>query len=180
MPQQLTDEQWAYYQSQDYKARLADDLWNDPQLGREAKALVKKKHPNISIPDYDIEARVEQHLAEDRKQREEAKAKEKEETDRKHFDNLRSETQKKYGITEDGMKDLEKFMVERNIGDYEVAASYKISKEPKQAEANFDTFRWNYDKQPGVSEIAKDPEAWGRGEILRAIQADSDHAKGGR
>src|SRR6516162_9543506 len=172
MPQQLTDEQWAYYQSQDYKASLADDLWNDPQLGREAKALVKKKHPDISIPDYDIEARVEQRLDEDRKQREEAKAKEKEETDRKHFDNLRSETQKKYGITEDGMKDLEKFMVERNIGDYEVAASYKISKEPKQAEANFDNFRWNYDKQPGVSEIAKDPEAWGRSEILRAIQAD--------
>jgi hypothetical protein len=177
MPHQLTDEQMAYFQSQDYKAKLADDLWNDPQLGKEAKALVKKKHPNISIPDYDIEANVERRISEYQKQQEEAKAKEKEEADKKYWDSQRSETQKKYSITEDGMKDLEKFMVERNIGDYEVAASYRISKEPKQNEASYDSNRWGFQKAAGVEEIAKDPEAWGQGQILKALYADQERTK---
>jgi hypothetical protein len=180
MPQQLTDEQWAYYQSQDYKARLADDLWNDPQLGKEAKALVKKKHPNIAIPDYDIESRVEERLNRDRKERDDIEAKKREDEEKSRWTKLRKETQDRYSFTDEGMEKLEKFMVEKNVGDYEVAASYMASKEPKTSEPSFDNFRWNYDKKDGFAEIAKDPEAWGRSEILRALHNDQERAKGGR
>ena len=87
---------------------------------------------------------------------------------------------KEYGFTDEGMEKLERVMVERNIGDYEAAAVLMAAKEPKTAEATYDSHYWNHNKKPGWQEIAKDTEAWGRNEILGAIHRDMVAMKNGR
>ena len=88
--------------------------------------------------------------------------------------------QREFGFTEDGMKDLEKFMLDKNIGDYEVAATYHASKNPKQSEANYSDGLWNHAKQDGFAEVAKDPEGWARNELLGAMRRDQERTRGGR
>jgi hypothetical protein len=41
-----------------------------------------------------------------------------------------------------------------------------------------DTGFWRHQEAPNFAEIAKDPEAWGRKEILGAIQKDQESARG--
>ena len=177
MPQQLTDEQWLYYQQQDQKARLADDLWNDPQLGPEAKALLKRKMPNVQIPDHDIRTEMRQEFAtRDQKQAEEREA-ERIAREDNHWKAERKKTQDAYGIPEDKMKEMEKWMYENNVGSYDVAATYHAAKNPKPSEpAGYKDPYWNHGKSDLFKEIAKDTEEWGRGEIMKALNGQNRQA----
>ena len=58
MPKQLTDEEFARLSSRAQVADFVEGIYNDPQLNREAKALIKKKYPQITIPDYDLMTQV--------------------------------------------------------------------------------------------------------------------------
>lgn len=180
MPREISDEEFNFLQGRRQVADFVESIYNDPVLSKEAKALIKKKYPQIQIPDHDIEERVNQRIDEDRKARDEERRAAKEAEQEKQFKETRSKVQQDYGFTEDGMKDLEKFMVEKGVGDYEVAASYQASKNPKQSEANYSDGLWNHQKQEGFGEIAKDPEGWARNELLGAMRRDQDKMRGGR
>lgn len=180
MPRQIEDREYAFLQGRRQVADFVESIWNDPQLNMEAKALIKKKYPNLSIPEYDLEQRVEQRLGQERQAREQTETQRKQAEDKKKFDDLRSATQKEYGFTDKAMEDMEKMMVERNIGDYEVAATYIASKEPKPAEATFQDQYWHHDKSPGWGEITKDPEGWARGEILKTLQNEQQRNRNQR
>lgn len=177
MPRQVSDEEFAFLQGRRQVADFVESIYNDPQLTREAKALIKKKYPNLQIPDYDVEARVEERLTKEREEREKERREERERTEQTNFQNLRKQTQEKYGFTDDAMTELEKMMVERNVGDYEVAAQYMASQNPKPSEATFSDGRWNHTQAPGFAEIAKDPEGWARGEILKSLHTDQERVK---
>lgn len=169
MPRQIEDREYNFLQGRRQVADFVESIWNDPQLNMEAKALIKKKYPNLAIPEYDLEQRVEQRLGEAKKQWEKVEVERKQVEDKSKFDALRAATQKEYGFTDKGMEDLEKLMVDRNIGDYEVAATYVAAKNPKPIDATFQDQYWNHDKQPAWGEITKDPEGWARGEILKTL-----------
>ena len=161
-------------------ADFVEPIYNNPKLSKQAKRLIKEQYPDLEIADLDIEDRLEKRLDDDKKEREEAARAAREEEQDKRYKEMRSKTQKDYGFTDEGMADLEKFMIERNIGDYEVAASYRASKEPKPSEADADSGRdhfWNHAQQDSFAEISKDPEAWGRKEILGAIRRDQVKAR---
>lgn len=177
MPRTIDDREYEYLQGRKQVADFVESIYNDPALTKEAKTLIKKKYPNLQIPDLDIEQKVEQRFEQERKEREERETAARSEADERHFQELRSKTQKQYGFTDKAMEELEQFMVDNNVGSYEVAASYKASKEPKPSEATFNDGRWNHDKAPGFAEIAKDPEGWGRSEILKALYNDQERAK---
>lgn len=178
MPRMISDQEDAWYKGQAEIAAFANALYADPNLSPRLKRMIKEKYPQISMPDIDIEDRVEARLAERDRVDQEAKAAQTREEQDRAWQERRAKTQKDYGFTPEGMEKLEKMMVDRNVGDYEVAASYMAAKEPKPSEGSFDHFRWNHDKQPGWAEIAKDPEGWGRGEILKAIRADQERERG--
>lgn len=178
MPRNISDEEYGFLQGKRQIADFVESIYNDPNLSREAKALIKKKYPQLQIPDYDIEERVERRLAEAEKQRTDQEAARAREADEAHWREQRGQIQKRYNFTDEAMTDLEKMMIDRNIGDYEVAASYKAQRDPKPSDATFDTFRWNHDKQPGFADIARDPEGWGRGEIMKALRADQERERG--
>lgn len=180
MPRQISDEEYnAFVQAQN-TVRFIESIYNDPNLNAEAKALIKKKYPNMQIPDLDIRQEVRQMIQQDRDERRQQE----EQRERERLDNdaavRRSSVQKKYGFTDEGMTELEKLMVERNVGDYEVAAEYHVAKNPKPSEATFADNRWDHAKQDGFKEIAADPEAWGRAEIIKALNADQERAKAQR
>lgn len=158
-------------------ADFVESIWNDPNLNSEAKALIKKKYPNLAIPEYDLEQRVEKRLNDEREARERVEAQRKGEEDKKRFEALRSETQKKYGFTDKGMEELEEFMVKENVGSYDVAGSYKASREPKPSDVNFSDGRWNHQESATFKEISADPEKWARGEILKTLYNQRDRER---
>lgn len=162
------------------RAQIADfveSIYNDPVLSKEAKALIKKKYPQAQIPDYDIEAKFENRLEQERKAREEEKAAAKRAEEDRLFQEKRAQVQKEYGYTEDGMKDLEKLMAERNIGDYEAAATYHASKNPKQIDADHSDGLWHHGNNEHFKEIAKDPEGWARKEFIAAARRDQERER---
>lgn len=180
MPRQVTDEEYNFLQGRRQVADFVESIYNDPTLNKEAKRLIKKKYPQMQIPDLDIEERVDQRFADEKKERDERERKAKEDAEDARFREKRKAVQEEYGFTNEAMTDLEKMMVERNIGDYDVAASFKASRDPKPSDADFDTGRWDYPSTPGFEDIAKDPEGWGRNEILKALRSDQQRARGGR
>lgn len=179
MPRQLTDEEYNFLQARRQVADFVESIYNDPQLNREAKALIKKKYPNLQIPDYDIEQRVEDRLSKDREERETAEQAKRRQEEDERFKKQRKATQDKYQFTDEAMTRLENMMIERNIGNYEDAAELMAAREPKPMGATDDNHFYHFDKQDTFKEIAKDPEAWGRGEIMKAIRTDQERARNG-
>jgi hypothetical protein len=179
MPE-ITDDEYNRLLGRAQVADFSESIFNDPALSKHAKALIKAKYPHIQIPDYDLETRFNARLDQDKKEREDAKRAEKEAIERDQWQQNRSRVQKEYGFTDDGMRDLESFMAEKSVGDYDVAATYKAAKNPKPIEANYSNGLWEHSKQEGFAEISKDPEGWARNEILGALRRDEEKMKSWR
>jgi hypothetical protein len=178
MPRTISDDEYSFLQNKKMTADFVESIYNDPQLNREAKKLIKRKYPNLAIPDYDIEQSVNARLDADKQEREAAKAAERQKADDAAWKTQRKKTQDAYGFTDQAMTDMEKWMQEKGVGDYDVAAEYRASKNPKTSDPTFDSQYWHHDKAPDFKEIAQDPEAWGRKEILSAINRDTERARG--
>lgn len=178
MPRTISDDEYAYLQNKRMTADFVEGIYNDPQLNKEAKRLIKRKYPNLAIPDYDLEEKLEQRLS----AADQAKAKEAADKARQAdvdaWNASRARVQKEYGFTDEAMTDLEKWMHDKAVADHEVAASYRAQKNPATSSPTYDSQFWNHEKASDFKEIAKDPEAWGRKEILGAIHRDEERARG--
>jgi hypothetical protein len=179
MARQISDEEYQFLQNRRQVADFVESIYNDPQYAKEAKRLIKKKYPNLQIPDYDVEEAVNLRLDHEKRERDDAEAKKRADEEEKTWKQSREETQKKYKFTDEAMGRLEKLMKDRYIGDYEVAASYFAAQEPQAAEPTYDGL-WHHDKTEGFAEIAKDPESWGRSELLRAFRGEEQRLKSSR
>ena len=180
MPRELSDQEFAHLMNRKQVADFVESIYNDPQFTNEAKALIKKKYPNLQIADFDLETKIDKKFNDENKKREDRENAAKQKEEDALFAKKRKDVQAQYGFTDEAMKKLEDLMIERNIGDYDVAASYMASKEPKTSDAGYDDTRWHHEQQPGWQEIAKDPEAWGRNEIMKSLRADQERAKNSR
>lgn len=178
MPRTISDEEYNFLTNKRMTADFVESIYNDPVLNREAKQLIKKKYPNLAIPDFDLENKVEARLS----AAEQAKAKEAADAaaarDREAWNRSRSKVQKQYGFTDEGMKDLEQWMHEKAVADHEVAAEYRAAKNPQTSSPTYDSQFWHHEQAPDFAAITKDPEAWGRNEILTAIHRDEERARG--
>jgi hypothetical protein len=180
MPRTVSDEEYAHLMGRKQVADFVEPIYNDPRFGKDARALIKKAYPNLQIEGYDLEQRIEQRFEDEKREREESARKKTEAEDAERFKTLRKATQDKYKFTDEGMKQLEDLMVERNIGDYEAGALLKASREPRSSEptARAQHF-WNHEKQDGFTEISKDPEKWGLNQLLGAAERDAARARNG-
>lgn len=181
MPVTLTDEQIAQLRSRLEAgdraipiAESATQLWNHAEFGDEAKAVWKKAFPEARIDGYDTEQRINARLDKERREREEREKKEREEAEDREWKSKRKAAQDKHGLTDDAMERIEKLMVEKKVGDYDVAATYFVSQEPSPSEgtAEYDRHFWQHDRTPEYQEVAADPEGYARKEIMKAIRAD--------
>jgi hypothetical protein len=63
MPRTISDEEYKYLQDKRMTADFVESIYNDPTLNKEAKRLIKRKYPNLAIPDFDLEQKVEQRFS---------------------------------------------------------------------------------------------------------------------
>ena len=188
MPVTLTDEQVTELRGRltqaDTNRQIAEaaaKLWNSPERGERTKALWKEEFPDSDLGPFDVEQRINARLDKDREERaQEAKAQRDRETDER-VASQRKATQDRYGATDDAMSRLEQLMVERNIGDYEIAGEHFFSREPRVSDGTqeYDSQFWNHERQDTFKEIAADPESWGRKEILKTLREGERRNGGG-
>ena len=112
-------------------ADFVESIYNDPVLNKEAKRLIKKKYPNLAIPDYDLEQKVEQRFSAEDEKKATRGGRARRPGDRDAWNASRARVQKQYGFTDEAMKDLEKWMHDKAVADHEVAAEYRASKNPQ-------------------------------------------------
>lgn len=177
MPRTITDEEYNYYLGRTQVANFAESVFNDPQLNPDARALIKKKYPNLDQGPYDTEQRVNARIDKLVEEREAEKKAAQDRADQERWSKAKTDTQKKFGFTDEGMKKLEDLMVAENIGSYEAAALLLASREPKPVESTVQSQYWNHGKTDGFKEIARDPEEWGRKELLTAVLKDEQKRK---
>jgi len=172
MPRQISDEEYNFLQGKRQTADFVEGIYNDPRWTKDAKRLIKKAHPNLPIPDLDLEDKIDREREADRKARADADAAAKRKADDEVWQAQRKKVQAEYSFTDEGMKDLETFMQEKGVGDYEVAAGYRAAKNPPVLkDGGWDDARWNHEKRDGFKEIAADPEGWGMGQIVNSIRS---------
>jgi Cdc6-like AAA superfamily ATPase len=181
MPRELSDAELAHLANRKMVADFAESVFNDPACSKDLTRIIKRKDPNLAIPDLDIEDKLDARFAADDKRRADEAAAENErklqaEADKWKAD--RAAVQKEYGFTDEAMSKLDEMMKERLVADYEIAASWMASKEPKTSEVTYDQTRWHHERTPGWQDIAKDPEAWGRNEIMKALNTDAQRQRG--
>ena len=177
MPREISDEEYNFLQGRRQVADFVEPIYNHPQWGKEAKRLIKQVYPNVRIPDYDLSNQIDERFAaEDRRRAEEREAARAAEQDRNWRDK-RAKVIEEYGFTDDGIKKLEKFMVDHDVANYEVAASYMASKEPKTSEATYADHYWHHDRKPEWQEMMRDPEGYAFNQFVQAMNRDEQRAK---
>jgi hypothetical protein len=180
MPRTISDEEYTHLIGRKQVADFVEPIYNNPALGKEARALLKKAYPNLQIEGYDIEQRFDEKLDAIKREADERDKKRADDEDNKKFKELRGATQKKYKFTDEAMKKLEDLMVENNIGNYEAGALYMVSKDPRPTEATPTPQRfWSYEKSNDFEEISKDPEKWGFNQLLGAAERDAARERSG-
>ena len=189
MPVTLTDEQVQELRARltkaDTDSKIAEasaKIWNSPERGARAKALWKEEFPDTDLKEWDVEQRINARLDGERKEREDAA---KAARDRESDERLAADRQKirdRFGATDDAIERLEKMMIDRGIGDHEVAAEFFFSREPRVSDGQdggYDSQFWQHEKQDLFKSITADPEAWGRGEILKTLCEQERNERGG-
>ena len=179
MPYRNPDGSWSYSndehlytQQQNNVANFAASFWNDPALSNEVKAIVKKKHPNLQITDYDLQQQFANFRNEENNRRKIDDEQRKFDADERNRLKLRKEAQDKYGLTDEGMVEVEDHMRKNFIGNYDVAAHHFVATRPSATDNSYDHQHWNHAQQPGFDDIAKDPERWGRIELEKAVKGE--------
>lgn len=106
---------------------LMQQLSKDPEARNMFQRYLKKKNPNLAIPEIDSEDRMKALLEDEKKER--LKLEEKIQMDeiKARLEKTRADVKSKYGLTEDDMKGVEKLMVKADdnpdpIPTYDAAA----------------------------------------------------------
>lgn len=154
--------------------RGAQELWNDPQIGDEAKRLWKKKWPDAQIDGYDQKQEVKAVVNEFKQERENEKKEAEHKAWAEKRESQKKSVQERRGYTDDAMQRLEGLMKEREIYDYEAGDLLFAAQNPKPSDGSNDygSHFWEHEKAPAFKEISADPERWGFNEIVRAAKAD--------
>lgn len=178
MPRTISDEEYAHLVGRKTIADFVEPIYNSPELGPHAKALIKKAYPNLQIEGYDLKEELKGEINAVRQELKETERQRQDREDAEKFQRVRKATQDEFKFTDEGMKKLEDLMVERNIGDYRAGALLLASETPRAADPTGGSQRfWNHEKRDNFAEISKDPEKWGFQELLGAAERDSARAK---
>lgn len=181
MPRTISDEEYNQLLRESNIGKMVAPIYDSPQLGTEARALLKKAYPDLQMEGYDLEQRLNGQIANLRKERDEERAAERKKADdaqAEDFKAKRKKTQDEYGFTDEAMGRLEKMMIERNIGNYEDGATVFAAREPRPAEPTPGSGRyWDFEKRDGFAEISKDPEKWGFNQLVAAARRDEERMK---
>lgn len=178
MPREISDEEYAFLQGRRQVADFVEPIYNHPKWGKAAKRLIKEVYPQARIADLELEDKIDQRFAAEKKEREEREAAAKQQAQEAKWKSERARVQQKFGFTDEGMQQLEKFMVANEVGSYEVAAKHVASEQAQTSTPTYGEHFWHFDRQPEHEEMSKDPEGYAFQQFVTAIRKDEQRAKG--
>lgn len=180
MPREISDEEYNFLQSRRVTADFVESIYNNPKLNGKAKALIKEAYPQLEIPpdSQDVRREIDARFAAEAHARQQAETQAREKAEDEAWKTARAKAQKDSGLTDEGMNDIDKWMLENRVGNYEVALRERAHRMPRPVEAYQDQY-WRHEQTPGWNEIAKDPEKWANKEILEAIYRGQDQLRRG-
>ncbi len=115
--------------------KLVSVLTSRPDTRRELQLLVKKINPNAPIPELDAARPVEDKLDALTKSVEELKGGLVQKEQNNALESARNQLRSKFNYTDDGIKELEKFMLETNTADHMVAHDALQARQPAKRAA---------------------------------------------
>lgn len=158
----LTDDQIADM------ADIALMAQGNPKTRKKFLQTVKEANPNMPIPEIDEPARVEGIIAEERKQRENFEAEQRNRWLSQDLERERSDVASQFSLSADDMKAMEKMMTEKTLpADYKWAAPlYKQQVEQSTPTTNSGMSYLNLQSQLASNESLKglmeDENSWAR------------------
>lgn len=154
---EITEEQLDYLQkAEGLMKKLHDNKATRPLFDKAVKA-----HPELGKNYMTVEETAEPIVAPIKEQvaRLEKRLKDKEDAEMDgHLNETFKDVQRRYGYTDEGIGELKKMMVDKNIADPEVAAAYWEKKNPPKAiESNgYASTAWKFDEKSDKDENSLD------------------------
>ena len=166
---EIPDLEWAKIRQKAIIGDFSESLYNDPNVGDELKALIKKAKPQLKIPEWDLEQKITKRLDKEREEREEAEKKRKqEESDRELMARIRAVAEK-YSLTDNGTERVIETMHSHQIADPEAAAELVVARQGRATTPHYSDGLWHHDRGKDFDEIIKDPIKWARKEIHEGL-----------
>lgn len=140
MPMEFDDATAANLQA---AAKLIQTIGAKPETRRELLGLIKRVQPDLPIPEIDAAKPVEDKIEALAKSVDELKAGLSAKDQNTQLERARDTLRTKHGYTDDGIKELEKFMLETNTADHMVAHDALQARQPPKTpiRPQFDTRR---------------------------------------
>lgn len=116
----------AHARSLEQNNRLYGPLMNDPETRGEMLRLIKKKNPNMPIPELEAEERAKKLVAEERAEREKVANELREEKLDRRIEKERERVKREYDLSDADMAEVEKLMTDEKapIPYWDSAAKY--------------------------------------------------------
>jgi hypothetical protein len=151
-------------------ASVYTDLLQDASTRKDILRLTKKRLPNVSIPEIDMDDKVNSKMEELAKEREEFRkeqqmAKLEAERDKKRQKLLDKGLIEK----EDEFDEVEKFMTEKGMGDHEAAAQFRKLERQAAIPTASRYVGPTMDLPPTFAEVMKNPQQWALNEAGRVM-----------
>lgn len=114
------------------KSALFDTLLSHPDSRKETLALVKRRNPNMPIPEIDSETAAEAALAEERKERQALEARVRDSEMRERIAAQRDTVKSKYKLTDADLIEVEKIMTDETAPIPHYDAAVKVWRAQQQ------------------------------------------------
>lgn len=112
-------------------AQLVDTLQKDPKTRRGFLGLIKTVKPDVSIPELDAAAPIEEAISKLTNEISSLKTSLSQKDADADLAGERKRLKKDHAYTDEGIKELEKFMIDHNVGEHEVARLAMEASRPK-------------------------------------------------
>lgn len=136
-------------------ATLVDTLQKDPRTRRGLLGLIKTVKPDASIPELDAAKPLEDKIDALAKGFETFKTSLDDKRQNAELEASRSSLRAKYGYTDEGLKEVEAFMIKNNVQDHEIAHAAIEYNKPKAS-----PLRPQFSMKSVFSDDSKSDEEW--------------------
>lgn len=148
------------------KATLFDELMQDPEYRDSTLRALSKKHPEVIIPEIRVADMVKAEVgAINKRLDDEAEARRQQELQTKLGAQKAEATR---GLDDEGVKALEKLMVDKGIGNYHTAREL-YDFQTKVAQPSALPSRRQLSMPTSLKDIANNPQKWARGQAYEAL-----------
>lgn len=136
-------------------ATLVDQLQKNPQTRRGLLGLIKQANPNMYVAELDQTKPLEDKIAALEKRLTERDAENLSKSQNAELAAARAQLRKDFGYTDEGIKELEKFMLDTNTADHRVAHDALQARKPKES-----PLRSAFNVSRMIDETDKDDADW--------------------